>query len=101
MDIRILKDKENPLLKRREIVFQVNYKDVRSTPARMEVKENLARILNNDAKLIFIRKIKPKTGTQLAVGWANIYDSLEQAKLIEPEYIIKRNMPEEKKESEQ
>jgi ribosomal protein S24E len=27
---------------------------------------------------------------------ANVYDTIEQAKLIEPEYIIERNIPAEK-----
>jgi ribosomal protein S24E len=35
-----------------------------------------------------------------AVGLANIYDSTEQAKLIEPHYIIKRNIPPEKPKEE-
>jgi len=37
-----------------------------------------------------------KTGTQVANGIANVYDSIEQAKLVEPEYIIKRHSPPEK-----
>jgi ribosomal protein S24E len=41
----------------------------------------------------------------MAVGVANLYDSVDHAKLVEPEYIVKRNVPpapkpkdEEKKE---
>ncbi|MBC7130640.1 30S ribosomal protein S24e, partial [Candidatus Bathyarchaeota archaeon] len=98
MEIKILEDKENPLLKRKEITFQIKHDNTGSTPSRMEVKEALARTLNKDANLIFIQKIETKTGTRTAIGWANVYETSEQAKLIEPEYIIKRNIPEEKKE---
>jgi ribosomal protein S24E len=58
----------------------------------------LQNALKKDATLVFIKKMETKTGTRKAVGIANIYDSLEHAKLIEPEYIVKRNMPVEKQE---
>ena len=45
--------------------------------------------------------MKTMTGTNIAVGVANAYETLEQAKFIEPEYIRKRNSPpEEPKEEE-
>ena len=40
------------------------------------------------------------TGTGTAVGVANAYVSMEQARLVEPEYIVKRNLPEKPKEEE-
>ncbi|MEM3594037.1 MAG: hypothetical protein QXS27_04870, partial [Candidatus Jordarchaeaceae archaeon] len=66
----------------------------------LEVKNTIAKLLKKDENLIFIKKIETKTGTRKAVGAANVYDSNEHAKLIEPEYIIKRNMHLEKKEKE-
>jgi len=40
------------------------------------------------------------TGTNTAVGVANAYETAEQAKLVEPGYIIKRNSPPEKPKEE-
>jgi ribosomal protein S24E len=42
--------------------------------------------------------METKTGTMIAVGEANAYDSIEQAKFVEPKHIIARNTPPEKKE---
>lgn len=100
MEVEILTENENPLLKRKEIVFQVEHDKTGSTPPRMEVKNAIAKILKTDANLVFIKKFETKTGTRKAVGTANVYDSLEQAKLIEPEYIVNRNIPPEKPKEE-
>jgi ribosomal protein S24E len=45
--------------------------------------------------------VETKTGTMLAVGEANLYDSPEQVKLVEPEHIITRNIPPEKPTEEE
>jgi len=53
--------------------------------------------------------MQTKTGTMTTVGKANVYDSVEQAKSLEPKHIIARNAvpekadetaPEEPKEEE-
>ena len=98
MEVKILSENENPLLKRREVVFQVEHNQTGSTPPRLEVRNAIAKILKTDVSLVFIKKLETKTGTRKSVGLANVYDSLEHAKLIEPEYIVKRNMPEKPKE---
>ncbi|MEM3731428.1 MAG: 30S ribosomal protein S24e [Candidatus Bathyarchaeia archaeon] len=100
MEVKIVEEKVNPLLKRKEITFYVEHNQTGSTPQRLEVKKAVANMLGVDANLVFIKKIETKTGTKLAVGMANVYDSVEQAKLIEPKYIINRNMPEKPKEGE-
>jgi ribosomal protein S24E len=35
--------------------------------------------------------MKTKTGTMVAYGEANVYETVEQAKLVEPDHIINRN----------
>lgn len=98
MEVTIVSEKKNPLLKRREVYFQIKHNQTGSTPPRSEVRKAVADALKTNIELVFIKKIETKTGTQTATGLANIYDLLEQAKLIEPEYIINRNVPQEKKE---
>jgi small subunit ribosomal protein S24e len=99
MEIKITKQKENPLLKRKEIQFNVEH-DTASTPPRTEVRRAVASALKSNTDLVFIKKFETKTGTHTAVGTANLYESIEQAKLIEPEYIIKRNSTSEKPKEE-
>jgi small subunit ribosomal protein S24e len=100
MEVKIISDKENPLLKRREVHFQVEHGQTGSTPPRLEVRKAVATALKKDADLVFVRKLETKTGTHTAVGTVNVYDSGDQARLIEPEYIIKRNVPPEKPKEE-
>ena len=100
MELKILSEKENLLLKRKEVSFQVEHKQTGGTPQRQEVKDSLAAALKKDSSLVFVKKLETKTGTQTAVGVANVYDSMDQARLIEPEYILKRNMPPEKPKEE-
>ena len=95
MEIKIMSEKENPLLKRKEVQFHVEH-DTGSTPPRLEVRRAVATALKSSVDLVFVKKFETKTGTHTAVGKANLYESIEQARLIEPEYILKRNVPPEK-----
>ena len=96
MEVEVTSEKENPMLKRKEIGFKVEHGEKGSTPSRTEIRKAVATATKSDESIVFIKKFETMTGTQTAHGTANIYDSLEQAKLIEPEYVIKRNVPSEK-----
>jgi small subunit ribosomal protein S24e len=101
MEIKIVSTKENPLLKRKEVNFRVEQDPRGKTPARLAVKKALAAELKIKEEMVFIKKMRTMTGTSTAVGIANAYETVEQAKFIEPEYIRKRNSPpEEPKEEE-
>jgi small subunit ribosomal protein S24e len=98
MNVRITFEEYNPLLKRKEVAFEVEHKETGGTPSRLEVRKKLATLLKADLELVYVKKMKTKTGTMIAVGEANAYDSIEQAKLVEPKHIIARNTPPEKQE---
>ena len=100
MEIKIMAAKENPLLKRKEVNFRVEHGPQGKTPPRLEVKKALAAELKISEELVFVEKMQTMTGTSTAVGVANAYETTEQAKLIEPAYIIKRNSPPEKPKEE-
>jgi small subunit ribosomal protein S24e len=100
MEVKIVSTKENPLLKRKEIQFHVDHEEAGSTPPRLEVRKAVANALKTNVDLVFIKRFETKTGMHTAVGLANLYDSAEQAKLIEPKYIIERNIPPEKPKEE-
>ena len=101
MEVKIVSTKENPLLKRKEVDFRIEQDLKGKTPARLEVKKALADKLKINEELIFVKKMRTMTGTNTAVGIANAYEKIEQAKFIEPEYIRKRNSPlEDPKEEE-
>lgn len=100
MQVEITSEKNNPLLKRKEIQFKVEHSETGSTPPRLEIRKAVANTLKISTDLVFVKRLKTKAGTHTASGEANVYDAVEQAKLIEPEYIIKRNIPPEKTKEE-
>ncbi len=93
MKIKVVSQEFNPLLKRKEIVFEVEHADTGGSPPRSEVRKKLASKLKKNLELVYVRKMETKTGTMIAVGEANAYDSVEQAKLLEPEHVVARNVP--------
>lgn len=99
MELKITSKKENPLLKRKEVQFKVEHTQGK-TPTRLDIKRSIASELQVSDKLVYIKRMHTMTGTNIAVGDANAYESAEQAKLIEPDYIIKRNNPPEKPKEE-
>ena len=100
MEVKIVSTKENPLLKRKEVGFSIEHGPKGKTPQRLEVKKALAAELKISEELVFVKRMRTKTGTSIAVGVANAYETVEQAKLIEPEYMRKRNSPPEKPKEE-
>ncbi len=99
MEFKILEKKENPLLHRIEVKFEVSHPKSK-TPSRDDVRNLLAANLNADKSRVILDKIETPFGSTLSRGFAKIYDSVEDAKKIEPEYVLIRNKIIEKKEEE-
>jgi small subunit ribosomal protein S24e len=97
MKVNITSQQYNPLLKRKEVTFEIGHEETKGTPPRVEARKALAENLKANVDLVYVRKMQTKTGTMKAKGEANIYDSIEQAKLVEPQHVIERNVPSEKK----
>ena len=91
MKVNIISKERNPLMKRKEIIFSVEHAQNGGTPSRVEISKKLAILLKKDVKLIYIKNIKTKTGTTLAFGEVNVYDTIEQARSLEPKHIITRS----------
>ncbi len=101
MKINIISKKQNPLLKRKEVTFSIDHAQTGGTPTRVEVSKQLAALLKAKRELVYVKNVQTKTGTMIAVGEANVYDSIEQAKIMEPKHIIARNaLPEKPEESQ-
>lgn len=100
MQIRIDSNKNNSLLKRREVTFTIVQGPKEKTSPRLEVKKALAVEMKTGVDVVFVKKMHTKTGTSITQGLANVYQTIEQAKRVEPEYIRKRNSPPEKPKEE-
>ena len=96
MQIKVESTKDNPLLKRREVEFTITQGPKEKTPPRLDVKKALAAELMVGVDVVFVKCMRTRTGTNITQGVANVYQKADQAKLVEPEYIRKRNNPPEK-----
>jgi len=98
MKIEIELQRENPLLNRKEIKFRVLHEGG-GTPSRAEVISALKEALNLKKEVVVLRKVVSEFGRDTSVGEVRVYPTLEEAKKIEPEHILKRSgLVEEKKE---
>ena len=98
MQVKIESTKDNPLLKRKEVGFTIVQGPKEKTPQRLEVKKAVAVEMQTSDDVVVIKHMRTKTGTNVTQGVANVYQSVAQAKLVEPEYIQKRNSPAKPKE---
>ncbi|MCW3995626.1 MAG: 30S ribosomal protein S24e [Candidatus Bathyarchaeota archaeon] len=100
MQVKIKSIKDNPLLKRKEVSFTIVQGPKEKTPQRLEVKKAVATEMQSGDDVVFIKKMRTKTGTTITEGVANVYESVAHAKKVEPAYIQKRNIPQEKPKEE-
>jgi ribosomal protein S24E len=100
MEVKLVSVKKNTLLNRKEVDFLVETKNQAKTPSRSDIKNSIAEEMKVSEEIIFIKKMKTLTGSNMTVGIANIYDSIAQANLIEADHIKKRNIPQKIKEEE-
>ena len=97
MEVQIIKDKTNPILKRREISIKVKDK---VTPSRIEVKGKLAALLNSKPELIVIERLGTMYGKQELTGTASIYQTEERLKQLAHEHLVARDAPKVKEGEE-
>ncbi len=93
MEIQIIKDKKNPLLKRREISVAVKDK---TTATRIELKNKLAALLNSKPELIVIERLNTIYGKQEMLGTVYLYDTEERLKQLAHQHLIERDAPKPK-----
>ncbi|MDO9097013.1 MAG: 30S ribosomal protein S24e [Candidatus Methanoperedens sp.] len=90
MEIQIIKDKKNTILKRREISFKIKEK---VTPPRIDVKGKLAALLNSKPELIVIEHLDTLYGKQELIGVGCIYETEERLKQLAHQHLIARDAP--------
>jgi small subunit ribosomal protein S24e len=90
MEIRILEERTNPLLKRHELRFEVAHASA-ATPTRDSVRTELAKAVHAPKDRVVIERMTARFGTAVTQGDANVYDSADAAKSITREHILVRN----------
>ena len=95
MEIRILEDRANPLMKRHELRFEVAHATA-STPSRDAVRGELSKLVNAPKDRVIIERMHARYGTAVTRGDAVVYESAEAAKAIVRSHILVRNGLKEK-----
>jgi len=90
MEIDIFEEKENKLFNRKEIKFYVEYEG-ESTPKVLDIKSKLVALLDTKKGLIVVDNVQPHYGEPKALGYAKIYDTVEDLNYIETKHVIAKN----------
>ena len=89
MDVKVVEEKNNQLLQRREIKFSVSHN--LGTPSREEIKNKIAAYLNSKPELVVIERMRSRFGLRETLGYAKIYETVDRLKRVETGHIIQRN----------
>lgn len=72
MKVQILTEKENPLLKRKEIILTIDY-DGGATPSKAELQKMVAEQLKANIENVEIAKILSEIGIPRGKAWVRIW----------------------------
>jgi len=95
VEIKILEERPNPLLKRHEYRFEIAHATA-STPSRDAVRGELSKLVKASKDRVIIERMHARYGTAITRGEAAVYDSAESAKSTTREHILVRNGLKEK-----
>ncbi len=90
MEIDIFEDKENKVFNRREIKFYVEYEG-EATPKILDIKSKLVALLNSKKDATVVDNVQPHYGEPKALGYAKVYDTVEDLEYIETKSVIAKN----------
>jgi ribosomal protein S24E len=95
MKFKILEEKENPMLKRKEMIMSLDYEGG-STPSKADLQKLLSEQLNANIESVEISKILSEIGRTMGKAWVKLW----QEKKV-PIYSELKKKEEKPKESSQ
>jgi len=98
MEVKILEEKENPLLDRRELKVKIAHDA--ATPKISEVRDKLAAMLGVDKETLILDSFKSKFGVRESIGFVKVYRTKERALKVEPRHTLEKNLLIEKAKKE-
>ena len=88
MELKIMNDTENSMLKRRELEFYITGYD--ATNSKADAKRELCKKLNLSPDNTIIVSLNQEFGMKRSVGIAHSYSSAAELERVEPKFIIER-----------
>ncbi len=83
MNLKLIKEKDVPLLARKRLSFEIEYPGDK-TPSRDDIKKTIASTQKVKEDLVAIRHIYPRFGRCNAKIIAHVYNNAEDVKKYEP-----------------
>ena len=90
MEIEFIEEKENKLFNRKAIKFYVDY-DGEATPKILDIKSKLVALLNTKKELLVVDNVQPHYGEPKALGYAKVYETVDDLKYIETNHVLAKN----------
>src|SRR5688500_16621890 len=90
MDIEIVNKHQNALLKRTDVTFKIIHPKEK-TPQRSVIRDKLAGIVGSPREGVIIGQLRSPFGASSTAGSAKCYPSAEDAKKMEPQFLLKRH----------
>ena len=87
--MNIVQDFDNKLLARREVI--VEYDSGEATPSRATAKEELAKHMKTEPRLVLIQQITTSYGDTTARVKAHLYQDEKTMEKVASKHIIERN----------
>lgn len=107
MEIKVIEEKENKVVGRKELTIEINYDQKPLT--RVEALTEIAKKIETPEELIVLKKMSNVFGTRKTICSINVYSDGATLKKFEPKHTLERikkakekvQPKEEKKEGEQ
>ena len=100
MEIEFIEEKENKVFNRNEIKFYVDY-DGEATTKLLDIISKLVALLNTKKELIVVDNVQPHYGEPKALGYAKVYDTVDDLEYIEAQHVIAKNEEPEEEPAEE
>ena len=99
MDFKIVEERDNKVLGRKELSFEVE--NSKTTPSRKELRKRIAALKNSKEELVSVASVKQCYGEHRAKGLAFVYKDIERLQRIEPGHLIERESKKKKEKKEE
>ena len=90
MDVKITQQKDNALMARKDIRFQVAHAG-ETTPSRTQVRQLVAAQVGTKTENVVIETMETEYGIGRTAGIARAYKSSDEARKTERTHLLKRN----------
>src|SRR5688572_31043528 len=90
MEVKITQQKENALMARKDIAFQVAHPG-ETTPSRTQVRQLVAAQVGTKTENVVIDSMETEYGIGRTSGVARAYKSPDEARKTERTHLLKRN----------